>query len=143
MAIHPAVYTLPEDARIPSRTPRLAVLLGFVVVFMLAATYASVRLDLLEPARVSMFPIAILAITVESFFTRSEELGPRQALLALVQTLAVIAAVYAVMESYPVQAFVFGFPETLLGVAAAYIALGRWMGLRWVEYHRFRWLLVE
>jgi len=123
-------------------TPRLSIMLIFVVIFMVVVTYVSVQSGVLEPAHVSMFPIAILAITIESFFTKSVELGLRQALSVMLQTLVVIAAVYATLDSHFLQTLVFGFPELLLSVTAGYLVLGRFVGMRLSEYRRFRWLLV-
>ncbi len=123
-------------------TPRLALILLFVVAVMLGVTYGSVRAGVLGPAHISMFPIAILAITVESFATKVEQLGTREAIVILLQSVVVIVCAYAVMSSFLLQAVVFGFPETLLAVGAAYLALGRYVGLRLAEYGRFRWLWV-
>ncbi len=123
-------------------TPRLALILLFVVAVMLGVTYGSVRAGVLGPAHISMFPIAILAITVESFATKVEQLGVREALTILLQSVVVIVSAYAAMSSFLLQTVIFGFPETLLAVGAAYLALGRYVGLRLAEYGRFRWLWV-
>ncbi len=124
-------------------TPRLSILLVFVVGFMLAVTYLSATAGAFEPAHMSLFPIAILAITVESFFRTTSEHGPAQALLVMLQTLVVVGVVFMLIESYRVQAVVFVFPEVIIGVVAASLALGRWTGMRLTEYGRFRWLLVD
>jgi len=124
-------------------TPRLAIVLVFVVAFMLGASFFGVRFGAVEAAQLSMFPIAILTITVESLFTKAVELGRRQAFAVVLQTLLVITCVFLVMESHLVQALVFGFPEVLLAVAASYLVIGRWLGMRLSEYRRFRWLLVS
>jgi transglutaminase-like putative cysteine protease len=123
-------------------TPRLAILLVFVVTFMLAVTYGSVRAGVLEPAYVTLFPIVILTLTIESFFMKSLELGGREALAIVLQTLLVVTVVYSVMDSFFVQTVVFAFPEALLGVVAASLVIGRWMGMRVSEYRRFRLLWV-
>lgn len=122
-------------------TPRLALLLTAVVLMMLGVTYVSAERGVLEPARISMFPIAILAITIESYFTRTLEVGTRQALWVMFQTLIVIAVVYWVLDQHFVQAVVFTFPEMLLVVAAAFLMIGRYVGMRLLEYWRFRWLI--
>ncbi len=123
-------------------TPRLALGLLLVVGVMLTVTYVSVQLGVLAPAHVSMFPIAILAITIESSFTRWTELGAKRALLIFAQTLFVIAVIFVLLDLAVLQALVFTFPEVLLIVGAAYLALGRYLGMRWLEFRRFRWLLA-
>ena len=80
--------------------------------------------------------------TVESFATKVDQIGGREAISILLQSVLVIVVAYAVMSSFLLQTIVFGFPETLLAVGAAYVALGRYVGLRLVEYSRFRWLWV-
>jgi hypothetical protein len=124
-------------------TPRLALLLTAVVMMMLGITYISAEQGILEPARISMFPIAILAITIESYFTRTLEVGTRQALWVMAQTLVVISVVYWVLDQHFVQAVVFTFPELLLAVAAAFLMIGRYVGMRVLEYWRFRWLIFQ
>lgn len=124
-------------------TPRVAILLVFVVMWMLGITYTAVRFGQFEPAHVSLFPIAILALTVESFFRIAAEQGRARATSVVVQTLVVAAAVYAIFNAYPVQAVVFVFPEVLLAVIAASLVLGRWTGMRLVEIHRFRALIAR
>lgn len=119
-------------------TPRLSIVLVFVVALMLAVTYGSVRAGVLEPAHISLFPIAILTLTIESFFIRSTELGLREAISGVGQTLLVVVIVYLLIDSFFVQAVVFAFPEVLLGVVAANLVIGRWTGLRFSEYRRFR-----
>ncbi|MEW6775129.1 MAG: UUP1 family membrane protein [Bdellovibrionota bacterium] len=124
-------------------TPRLAVLLTFIVGFMLAISYWGVQVGVLAPAHVSMFPIALLAITVEGAFIKTQERGISETVKILAGTLLAVALVYAAFDSHLLQAVVFVYPEVLLAVLAAYLLIGRWVGLRLFEYKRFRWLLVQ
>ena len=68
-------------------TPRLALSLLLVVAIILAVTLISVAFGNQAPANISMFPIAILAITIESSFTRWSEVGAKRAALIFLQTL--------------------------------------------------------
>lgn len=124
-------------------TPRLALLLTAVVMMMLGVTYVSAQRGVLEPASISMFPIAILAITIESYFNRVLEVGTQQALAVMAQTLMVIVVVYWVLDQHFVQAVVFTFPEVLLATAAGFLLIGRYVGIRLLEFWRFRWLLFD
>ena len=124
-------------------TPRLAIVLLLVVGIMLVVTLSAVTFGLNAPANISMFPIAILAITIEGSFNRWNEFGASKAFSIFLQTLFVIGAVYVTLDSLFVQNLVFTFPEFLLMVGAAYIFLGRYLGLRWLEYLRFRVLLRQ
>lgn len=122
---------------------RLAVLLIAVVATMLAISWWSVRHGLLEPAHVTMFPIAILTLTTEGLFLKAQERGPLYALAGVANTLIAVAAVYLVVENHFLQALVFLFPEILLAVLATYLVIGRYAGLRLLELRRFRLLASE
>ncbi len=124
-------------------TPRLAIVLLLVVGIMLGVTLAAVAGGLSAPANISMFPIAILAITIEGSFNRWNEFGSKKAFSIFLQTLFVIGGVYATLDSLVIQNLIFTFPELLLMVCAAYICLGRYLGLRWAEYFRFRNILRQ
>jgi len=124
-------------------TPRLLIVLVFVVAFMLVATYVSVAMGNITAANVSLFPLAILTLTVESFFMKAVETGRLQALWTLVQTLLVATVAYVTMSSFALQSVIFVFPETLLAVVAASLVVGRWTGMRLSEYYRFRLLWAD
>jgi transglutaminase-like putative cysteine protease len=122
-------------------SPTLAVLLAAVVVVLLATTLVAERAGLGRLAHVTLFPIAVLAISAERFYLSLTEQGPRPAVEELLGTFVVIAACHVVMASLALQVLVIGFPEVLLVVVAANIYLGRWVGIRLSEYLRFRRIL--
>jgi hypothetical protein len=124
-------------------TPRLLIVLVFVVAFMLVATYVSVATGNVTAANVSLFPLAILTLTVESFFMKVVETGRAQALWMLAQTMLVATLAYVTMSSFALQSVVFVFPEVLLAVIAASLVVGRWTGMRLSEYFRFRLLWAD
>lgn len=121
--------------------PKMAVLLVVVVASILGLTVLSVRLGAFELAHVSLFPIAILAITSERFCILWDENGFRKAAGMLAQTLVGVALCYATMASLGLQVLILGFPELLLVVIALSLWMGRWTGIRLREYWRFRPLL--
>lgn len=122
--------------------PQLAILLTFVILFMLGMAVVGARSGNLDLAYVGMFPIAILAITTERFGLMIEEEGPRRTLSVALMTLVAIAACYEVMNALTFQILFMSFPELLLVVIFLDIWLGRWMGLRVLEYWRFRRLIA-
>ena len=121
--------------------PKMAILLVVVVTTILVLTVTGVRLGFYELAHVSLFPIAILAITSERFCILWEENGFRRAGSMLVQTLIAVSICYAGMASLALQVLFLGFPELLLVVIALSLWLGRWTGIRLRELWRFRSLL--
>ena len=122
-------------------SPTLGILLTVVTVTLLLTSLFAEQVGLLPLAHVTLFPIAVLAITAERFFLALTERGPLDAAKDMTGTAVVIAACYVVMNSLALQMLVLGFPELLLLVVAANIYLGRWVGIRVSEYLRFRHLL--
>ncbi len=122
-------------------SPKMAVILAVVVVVMMTMTAGGVHFGLFHLAQMTLFPIAILAITAERFAIMTEEQGMVKAMQLMFTTSIVIAAAYAVMSSIFMQSLFLAFPELLLVVMALNMWLGRWVGMRLMEYYRFRHLI--
>lgn len=122
-------------------SPKMAIMLTIVVMLLLAATILGAQFELFALAQISLFPIAILAITAERFAIIVEEQGYAKALNMTAMTLVVIAAAYAVMDSLFLQSLFLAFPELLLLVIVLNLWLGKWIGLRLSEFIRFRQLI--
>lgn len=121
-------------------SPTLAILLTVVVMSMLGTSLVADRLALEELARVSYFPIAVMAITAERLYLVLTERGLASGMKDFGGTLLVVLACFLVMNSTAMQVLVSGFPEVLLLVIAANVYLGRWVGVRLIELWRFRGL---
>jgi hypothetical protein len=124
-------------------SPTLAILLAAVVFTLLSTTMVAERLGVEPLTRVTLFPIAVLAICAERFYLSLTEHGGKAAGKELAGTLFVMLACHVVMNSLALQVLVIGFPEVIFLVIAADIYLGRWVGMRLSEYRRFRKLLFE
>lgn len=122
-------------------SPKMGIMLTVVIIMMLGMTAVAVKLGFFEVAHITLFPIAILAITAERFALIETEQGLGKAVRILFTTLLVMAAAYLVMESLFMQSLILAFPELLLVVIAMHMWLGKWMGIRAVEYIRFRRLI--
>ena len=124
-------------------SPLLGVLLTTVIGLMLLIATLSAQYDLPRLARVSLFPFAIMAITSERFSIMYEEAGAREAWTTLLRTMLVVFFCHVTMSSLSLQILVLAFPELLLVTVAINIWLGRWVGLRFTEWLRFRTLLAR
>lgn len=122
-------------------SPTLGILLTVVVLTMLGTSLAAEHLDMKQLARISYFPIAVMAIASERFYLSLTEQGFRVAAQHFAGTLLVVFGCYVVMASLAIQILVSGFPEVLLLVIAANIYVGRWVGVRLLEFWRFRSVL--
>lgn len=118
--------------------PRLAAVVIIVILLMVAISILSHRLGLEQGLSVSLFPMVILAMTIERMSILWEESGARAALKQLVSSVAASALVYLAMSNAQVQYMVFAFPELLLVMLAATLLLGRYKGYRLFELWRFR-----
>jgi hypothetical protein len=118
-------------------SPTLAILLAAVTTALLGTSLVAERLGLGHLARVTFFPIAVMAIASERFYLALTEQGAKKAGKELAGTLLVTLACFVVMHSLALQILLVGFPEVLLVVVAANVYLGRWVGVRLSEYLRF------
>ena len=124
-------------------SPKMAIMLTMVVTMLLLMTVGGVHAGLFELAHVSLFPIAILAITAERFSILEAEQGWRKVSKITLSTILVIAACYVVMDSLFLQSLVLAFPEVLLILVALNLWLGKWVGMRFSELFRFRKLIFK
>lgn len=116
---------------------RLAVLIALVSVMMAGLTVVGAYLGVGALLNVSIFPMVIMSNVIENFTTTQVELGTREAVRLTRNTLLVCAACYLAIEGTGLQSVVLSFPEVLIGVVAFEIAIGKWRGLRLLEYLRF------
>jgi len=121
-----------------THTPRLAILLTFVVGLLLTVASFATSMSLLDLARVSMFPMVIMTMTVERCSLVANESGLAAAIRVSASTAVVAAAAYFAMETPFLQSILVGYPEMMLAVIIANIFLGRYTGLRLTELWRFR-----
>lgn len=124
-------------------SPTLAILLAAVAITILGTALLADHAGLHRLTRITMFPLAVMAITAERFYLALTEQGAPRAMRELAGTLVVMLACFAVMSSLALQVLLIGFPEVLLVVVAADIYLGRWVGVRLSEYLRFRPVLLR
>ena len=118
--------------------PRLSAVLIIVVILMLILSIISHRLGFESGLSVALFPMVILAMTIERMSVVWEERGSVEAIQQGIGSLLVAVVCYAVMDLEVVKHTVFVFPELLLFVLAVTLLLGRYTGYRLLELYRFR-----
>lgn len=123
--------------------PRLASVVTVVVLLMAGISVISNNLGLERGLSVALFPMVIVAMTIERASIVWEENGPQAAFKQGIGTLITAVLGYTVMFNAAVSHLVFIFPELLLMVLAATLLLGRYSGYRLSELHRFRNLVKE
>ena len=118
--------------------PRLAAVLIIVILLMLCISVISHHLGLGRGLSVALFPMVILAMTIERMSIVWEEHGGREAVLRGLGSLSVAVLAYLTMSNGLIEHLTFVFPELLLVVLAATLLLGRYTGYRLTEFWRFR-----
>ncbi|MEL6869239.1 MAG: inactive transglutaminase family protein [Pseudomonadota bacterium] len=118
--------------------PRLTAVLIIVVILMLIVSIVAHRLGLETGLSVALFPMVIIAMTIERMSIVWEERGASDAIKAGVGSLLVAAFAYTVMGIDALEHLIFTFPELLLVVLALVLLSGRYTGYRLLELPRFR-----
>ncbi len=126
-----------------TRTPKLAIIMIFVVGTMLGLTYLGLTFNFHRLVFVSLFPVVVMTMTVERFSRTIVEDGMTAALTRSVVTGFAILGCYAVISLKSLSLILMTFPEALLYMVALNLWVGRWAGIRVMEYWRFRHLLLR
>ncbi|RFA30502.1 hypothetical protein CAI21_05495 [Alkalilimnicola ehrlichii] len=121
--------------------PRLSAVLIVVILLMAGTSLVSHKLGLVHGVSIALFPMVILAMTIERMSLVWEEQGAKEALQQGVGSLLVAIAGYLVMTNEQVAYLVFVFPELILVLLAMTLLLGRYSGYRLTELWRFRAML--
>ena len=118
--------------------PRLSAVLIVVVMLMLIISLASHRLGMETGLSVALFPMVIIAMTIERMSVVWEERGAADAMRAGLGSLVVAVAAYIFMGLSWLEHLIFTFPELLLVVLALVVLAGRYTGYRLLELSRFK-----
>jgi len=123
--------------------PRLAAVVIVVILMMAIISVFAYRIGFEAGLSVALFPIVILAMTIERASIVWEERGAREAWQQIAGSLAVAALCYLIMRIGQVEYMAFVFPELLLVVLALTVLLGRYAGFRLTEIWRFKVLAKD
>ena len=123
--------------------PRLSAVLIVVVMLMLFISMTSHRMGMETGLSVALFPMVIIAMTIERMSVVWEERGPADAMRAGLGSLVVAIAAYAFMGQPWLEHLIFTFPELLLVVLALVVLAGRYTGYRLTELKRFKALSAD
>ncbi len=126
-----------------THTPKLTILLVFVVLSLLIISATGVLVGNMQLAKATLFPLALMAITIERYSLISEESGTKEALIIYGNTIITVVFCYIVINSLALQTLVLAFPETMLLVICGGLYFGNWTGMRLTEVWRFRKILFN
>jgi hypothetical protein len=118
--------------------PRLSAVLIVVVLLMLVISLMSHKLGMETGLSVALFPMVIIAMTIERMSVVWEERGPADAMRGASGSLLVAIAAYIAMGLTWLEHLIFTFPELLLVILALVVVAGRYTGYRLLELSRFK-----
>lgn len=122
--------------------PRMALLLWFVSLGVLAILFISPTLNLTTLITLSIFPTLILILLAENFISIQIGMSMKQAISITFETLIIALVCSFVLKMEFLQKFVLLNPElSVLGIAFIDIFMGKYTGLRLLEYKKFKELL--
>jgi len=118
--------------------PRMALILIIVsltifILFLLGAFSKDIGL-----ITISVFPILILIVLAEKFVAAQIEKGNKTAIILTIETLILSSLCYWIASLPSTKAILLGYPEIIFLFFIINIFLGKWSGLRLMEYFRFR-----
>ena len=124
--------------------PRTAMLLFGVSTAMLALLLIGSVYNVDLVLNISIFPLLIIILLTENFMETQLFSSQKEAFSITFETLIVAVLCSFIIGSEEIQKFVILRPElVLIGVAITNLAIGRYTGLRLLEYMRFRELIFR
>ena len=118
--------------------PRLGAVLIVVMLLMMVISIVAHKLGMDTGLSVALFPMVIIAMTIERMSIVWEERGAADAMRAAAGSLLVASVAYLAMGMEWLEHLIFTFPELLLVVLAIVILMGRYTGYRLTELARFK-----
>ncbi len=118
--------------------PRVAACVVIVTLLMMLMSVISYRMGMGGGIQITLFPMIIIAWTIERMSLIWEEEGKRSALVQVGGSLVVAVLAFQFMRVQQVQYWAFYFPELLLVLLAGILLIGRYTGYRLSELIRFR-----
>jgi len=122
--------------------PRMSFILWAVVLGVLGLLFAAPYIRFSELPNVSIFAVLILVLLAEDFTRVQLGKSAKTAVSLTFETLILSLLSYLFLTLKPLQEYVLLNPEiSLLGTAVFDLILGKYTGLRIMEFYRFRRLI--
>ncbi len=124
--------------------PRMAVVLTIVALSIFFMFTVAAYFKQTGFLTISIFPILVMVILTEKFVEAQIEQGNKAAVILTLETLALAVISYLIITWDIITTLILAYPEIILASTIILnIGLGRFSGLRVLEYFRFRKLLKQ
>lgn len=117
---------------------RISAVIIVVIVIIASISIISNKFGLNQALTVTLFPLIILAWTIERMSVLWEEDGPREVFVQGAGSLITAVIAYLFMTNHIVEYLTFNFPELMLVILALILILGQYTGYRLSELYRFK-----
>ena len=118
--------------------PRVAACVVIVTLLMMLMGVVSYQLGFSVGIKITLFPMIIIAWTLERMSLIWEEEGKRSAIIQVSGSMLVAVCAYYFMKVSQIQYWAFYFPEMLLVLLSGILLIGRYTGYRISELIRFK-----
>ncbi len=118
--------------------PRVAACVVIVTLLMMLMGVMSFQLGFSVGIKITLFPMIIIAWTLERMSLIWEEEGKRSAFSQVFGSIIVAVCAYYFMRVSQIQYWAYYFPELLLVLLAVILLIGRYTGYRFSELIRFK-----
>lgn len=120
--------------------PKVAISMFVVSLFVFLALTASASWGVLSVRQLSFFPILLVILLSDKFFSIQSSRGVKEITIITVVTLALGVGGYLLLTSDFVRRYLLLYPELILFLLPANLIMGRYFGLRLSEVYRFAYL---
>ncbi len=117
--------------------PKVAIILTVVSITLLLLMGTSAFFGV-SFNRETVFILLVMSTLAESFLNLKSEEGWKAAIIGILETIMVALLCVFIVQWGRFQAMLLAYPELILLTIVINAILGRWTGLRLVEYFRFR-----
>ena len=117
--------------------PKMALSLWVVSIFVFIALLFSASIGILRVRQISIFPVLLFILLGERIVALQLERSVREMLTITFVTLSLGMIGFLLLSSNTLRTIVLVYPEITLLVIPINIAIGRYFGLRLMEYFRF------
>ncbi|MBT3539198.1 PKD domain-containing protein [Candidatus Parcubacteria bacterium] len=123
--------------------PKVALNLSFITLSFLLLMLLMLWLGTPFSLSVAVFPMLVMSTLSEKFMAAKSEEGLRNAVVGVIETLAVVVISYYLMVWAAFNDLVISWPEVVIVPLVLMLILGKFSGLRISEYFRFRSLFSD
>lgn len=122
---------------------KVSIVTSFATVGVFALLYASTFLKEISLNDITPLTILLFIISIEALVKSYVRHGMKKALNLMVLTIILTALIFMLMSQEVLQNALIDYPELSLLMIVASFVVGKWRGLKLVEYVRFRNILSQ